>query len=176
MLKAAQLRKLGLDMLADNISPIPEGLLPRVVEERLSAPVPPPETSWTEYVNPLNAPSLHATQVGNDYIKDVLIGSLIGAAGGAGMGSLLRKPLPLSILLGVGTGGLAGLLRSYDKRSDPPGISPRFTIPAGARLGAVAGALSGAGLGHYTGYGSLAGALAGTAAGTLGGALTSPLY
>jgi hypothetical protein len=107
------------------------------------------------------------------YLRSALIGALSGSGIGAIGSKLLKKNMGASAGIGAATGLLAGLTREYDQRSDPVGLSPIYTIPAGASLGGLTGAVSGAGLGKYTRYGVIPGALLGAAAGAAGGTAVS---
>ena len=91
------------------------------------------------------------------------------------LGTLAKRNPLTHGLLGAGTGALAALLRHYDQSSDPPGLSPVYTIPAGLRLGALTGAIGGGLAGKYTSLGALPGLLSGGASGALGGAIVSSM-
>lgn len=173
---------MGLDNLADradtaelnaeNVSTAPLNNAPKqMFESRRGGS----QGGVLRYVNPLHAPTRSEVKEDEDYLRDFLIGSTVGAAGGALTGLALKRNILGAILLGLGTGGAAGVVRSFDKRSDPPGLNPIYTVPSGARLGALTGAITGLGLGRATGFGMLPGLAIGTVSGTLGGALASPM-
>ncbi len=124
-------------------------------------------------MNPLHAPTQQEVKDLESYPRAGLLGALAGGATGTLFGALTkRKPLMFGGL-GAGAGALSALLRHYDQRSDPPGLSPVYTIPSGLRLGALAGGGAGALLGKATGLGVLPGLLAGAGSGAAGGGIVS---
>lgn len=125
------------------------------------------------HMNPFRAPTPQEASDMESYPKAAILGTLGGGAAGTLLGALAkRNPLKFGGI-GAGAGALAALIRHYDQSSDPPGLSPVYTIPSGLRLGALTGAGSGALLGKLTGTGVLPGLLAGVGAGAVGGGLVS---
>lgn len=132
-----------------------------------------PSTASPVVVNPFRAPTPQEAADMDSYPKAAILGLLGGGAAGTLMGTLAKRN-PLSYgALGAGTGALAALIRHFDQSSDPPGLSPVYTIPSGLRLGALVGGGAGAALGKATGLGILPGLLAGAGSGSVGGALAS---
>jgi len=124
-------------------------------------------------MNPFRPPSQPQVAEAQSYGQAGLLGALAGAATGVAGGSLFkRNPLAYGAM-GAGTGLLAAIVRNFDQRSDPPGLSPVYTLPAGASLGALTGAVSGAALGKLTGFGVIPGALVGAGGGATGGTIVS---
>lgn len=123
--------------------------------------------------NPLRPPSQVEQERMHSYNQAGLLGAVSGTAAGTIGGKLLQRNPLSSAGIGAATGLLAALVRNFDQRSDPPGLSPVYTLPAGASLGALTGGISGAGLGRLTRYGILPGALVGAASGALGGTVVS---
>ena len=109
------------------------------------------------------------------YPQAALLGSLAGGITGLGVSTLLKKNRATFGAIGAVTGLIAALVRHYDHLSDPPGLSPIYTVPAGASLGALSGALAGGAIGKASKFGLASGALMGAGAGAMGGAAASGL-
>lgn len=124
-------------------------------------------------VNPFRAPTPQEASDMDAYPKAGILGGLAGGAAGVLLGALAkRNPLQYGAL-GAGTGAAAALLRHYDQSSDPPGLSPVYTIPSGLRLGGLTGVGTGALLGKTTRLGTLPAMLAGGLTGAVGGGIVS---
>ncbi len=108
-------------------------------------------------------------RVGRSYREAALLGALAGGAGGVLSKAVLRTPLATSAAMGTALGTAGGLVRAFDSRSDPPGLSPIYGVPAGANLGGLIGAVGGAAIGGHTNVGLLKGLALGGATGALGG-------
>jgi hypothetical protein len=109
----------------------------------------------------------------NSYTRSGIVGGLAGSAVSALFAILTKQPILPHLGVGAGAGILSGITRQYDQNSDPPGLSPIYTIPAGLRLGGLTGALAGLPLGRLTGAGMLSGALSGALGGAAGGGAVS---
>jgi len=179
VIKAAEIVKLGLENLEqqapeEGVSPQISPALAALLSTQEQMPKTKRPSMTARYINPLRAPKAEELKEEEAYLKALAEGALAGGAGGTLAGVLARRnPIPY-LLMGAGTGGIGGLVRRFDVGADPPGLSPVYTIPAGARLGALTGALSGAALGRLSRFGVVPGALTGTLAGGLGGAVASP--
>jgi len=114
----------------------------------------------------------------DSYSKAGLLGLLGGSAAGLLAGMVLPgKQMIRHGLLGAGAGLLGGIGRHYEQSSEPPGLSPVYTIPGGIRTGGALGAIGG-GLGaHFLPMGMklVPGILSGAASGAIGGALASQM-
>ena len=119
------------------------------------------------------APTPHEINQMNAYTRAGLVGGITGSAISTLLAALLKRPALPALGVGAGAGLLAGVLRQYDQSSDPPGLSPVYTIPAGLRLGALTGGISGGALGHLTGAGVVPGAIGGALAGGISGGVVS---
>lgn len=109
----------------------------------------------------------------NSYVRSGVAGGLTGGALATLLAAVTKRSILPFMLTGLGTGALAGLARNYDQTSDPPGLSPVYTIPAGMRLGALTGAVAGLPLGKLTRLGAIPGGLVGGLAGAAGGGVVS---
>lgn len=125
--------------------------------------------------NPVQAPTQHQRDFINSYAKSAIVGALIGTSTGALLGKLVWNDALRHALLGGASGLTGALVRHYDQNSDPPGLNPVYTFPAGARLGGASGGIAGALLGNLSNTGAMKGALTGALSGGLSGAAISSL-
>ena len=123
------------------------------------------------------APTPTEAQAMDSYTKAGLLGLLGGAATGLLSGTVLPGNVVGHGILGAGAGLLGGLGRHYEQSSEPPGLSPVYTIPGGLRTGAPLGAISGGLASHFLPLGLkvVPGAVTGLASGAIGGALASQM-
>lgn len=120
-----------------------------------------------------SAPTPREAEEMNSYARAGVVGGLSGAALSAIVAAMLKRPMLPHLAVGTGSGLLSGIARQYDQSSDPPGLSPVYTIPSGLRLGALTGALAGIPLGRATGMGVFPGILSGALSGAAGGGAVS---
>jgi hypothetical protein len=121
-----------------------------------------------------SAPTPQEAASMNSYARSSIAGGLTGGALATILAAVTKRSVLPYMLTGIGTGTLAALARQYDQASDPPGLSPVYTVPAGLRLGALTGAVAGAPLGKLFRAGMLPGAIVGALSGAAaGGAVSS---
>lgn len=184
MMKAAEISQLGMKELA--------AIQPRTVQQRIPSPADiqaikdelfrrsesmddEGESSViARHMNPLRAPRTEELKKDEAYLKILAQGLLAGGAAGVLSGALAKQNPITHSLLGALSGGVGAITRRFDLGADPPGLSPVYTVPAGARLGALAGGLTGAAAGRLSGAGILPGLLTGAISGATGGAVASP--
>ncbi len=155
----------GLIKLAEGLEDQP----PRRQEEDLE-----PKKKGVQYsLNPLHPVSPREVEEAQGYGQASMLGALSGGATGVILGGAMRKNPFTYGAIGAGSGLLAAIARHYDQAADPPGLSPVYTVPAGARLGTPVGAVTGGLLGKVTKFGIIPGALLGAAAGGVGGSIVS---
>ncbi len=179
MMNAAHIAQLGIQKLAEDAPQRgPSSADLQALQQALAqvnAPQQQPEKdSLTRYINPLHAPRMEELKKDEAYLKVLAQGLLAGGATGVLSGALMRQNPLRHALLGSAAGGIGAITRRFDMAADPPGLSPVYTVPAGARLGALAGGLSGGVLGRLSGSGILPGLLSGVVGGAAGGAVASP--
>jgi hypothetical protein len=124
----------------------------------------------------LSAPTPEQASSMNDYMRSGIVGGITGGAIATLLAAIMHRPILPHLGVGTGAGLLAGLARQYDKDSDPPGLSPVYTIPSGFRLGALTGAIAGVPLGRFARTGMLAGGLTGAISGGVSGGAVSNFY
>jgi hypothetical protein len=181
MMKAAEISQLGMQELAASAPPqvqqqrIPSPAEIQAVKNEWIGRQKPAETdSLIRYINPLHAPRMEELKKDEAYLKILAQGLLAGGAAGVLAGALTKQNPLAHSLLGALSGGVGAVTRRFDLGADPPGLSPVYTVPAGARLGALSGGLTGAAAGRISGLGALPGLLTGVISGAAGGTIASP--
>jgi hypothetical protein len=162
------IRKFGLMKLAQGMSGT---FSPEMLGQLVAAPG---KALDVATMGTFSAPTPQEADTMNSYAQSSIVGGLTGGALGALLAGVTHRPVLPHFLTGLGAGALSGIARQYDQSSDPPGLSPVYTIPAGLRLGALTGAIAGVPLGKLTGAGYLPGLLTGLLSGaTAGGSVSS---
>lgn len=160
--------------------------MPQLYRSETPEPTTAPKPTMTDKAKQLVHTSLNDAAIGtfraptpaehhswNNYARSATVGGLSGAALATLLAVLTKQKVLPHLGIGASTGLLAGTVRQFDQDSDPPGLSPVYTIPAGLRLGALVGGVAGLPLGHLTGAGILPGLLSGAAAGAIAGGSAS---
>ncbi len=179
MMNADHIAQLGLQKLAEDApqrgpTSVDLQALQQALAQVNPQAKPPKKDSLTRYINPLHAPRMEELKKDEAYLKVLAQGLLAGGATGVLTGALIRQSPLKHALLGSAAGGIGAITRRFDLAADPPGLSPVYTVPAGARLGSLAGGLSGGILGRLSGSGILPGLLTGAVSGATAGAVASP--
>jgi len=185
------LQKLAQSELAAELPYAAEPSLPVQQQPPVTIIMAPPQQAPAQYVEPqekkkvispavgwTRAPTASEAQELDSYSKAALLGLLGGAATGMLGGAVFPKASPIRhSLLGALAGTVGGLTRHYEQSSEPPGLSPVYTIPGGFRTGLATGGIAGGLAGHFLpfGVGAIPGAISGALSGGVGGALASQM-
>lgn len=161
------IRNFGLTKLAQSSGAMPD---PHMLGQIVSAPSRALDVAST---GTFSAPTPQEAATMNSYVRSGIVGGLAGTAVSALFAILTKQPILPHLAVGAGAGLLSGITRQYDQNSDPPGLSPIYTVPSGLRLGGLTGALAGLPLGRLSGAGMLSGALSGALGGAAGGGAVS---
>lgn len=183
MLAATDIRRLGLCKLAEEekreprlpIAVTPDVMRQMMMEEAKRRSAGGGLGNFLAVHNPVQAPTQHQREFINGYAKSAIVGALVGGSTGALLGRLIWDDTLRHALLGAASGLTGATVRHYDQNSDPPGLNPVYTFPAGARLGGASGTVAGGLLGHLSGAGAIKGAVTGALTGGLSGAAISTL-
>jgi hypothetical protein len=167
---AQDIRNFGLTKLAQDVPPDATMLDPHVFGQIVSAPSKAIDVATT---GTFSAPTPQEADAMNAYMRSAIVGGATGTAISAILAAITKRSIPRHMAVGLGSGILSGIARQYDQASDPPGLSPVYTIPSGLRLGGLTGALSGAALGRLTGAGVIPGLLSGGLSGAVSGRAVS---